>query len=126
VLFESQPFLQYLLLTNLLLYIALIAGYLRFKRLAASKPCSLPEAFHLLELSLWKTYPDFPEGLTLREALSKVRNLSFEVDWQEMDRLLTQYESYRYGGVVAPTPKLDEIIRLMNVLNRGDKFPRRS
>ncbi len=122
---ESQPILQVLLVSDILLVIAFVGGYVRSRRNWASRLKSLPDAFHLLESTLWRTYPEFSDGLTLREALSRIEDLGIEANWQEMYSLLKQYESHKYGGARLKNSPLAEIIKLISVIKGSDRFPRR-
>ena len=122
---ESQPILQILLISDILLIITFVGGYVRFRRNWASRVGSLPEAFLLLESTLWRRYPELPDGLTLREALSRIEELGIEVDWQEMYSLLKQYESYKYGDIKLNNSPLAEIIKLIAIIKGDERFPRR-
>ncbi len=57
-----------------------------------------PAAFVELMEALRKADPTLPRGFTWREALVRVRATGVRADWAGVDKDLSAYESYRYGG----------------------------
>ncbi|MDA4134351.1 MAG: hypothetical protein OK441_02135, partial [Thaumarchaeota archaeon] len=81
-------------------------------------PTDAAAAFRLLEDALRRSFPDLPYGFTLREGLARARLAHFSLRWEDIDRTVAKYETFRYGGGPIPTLPQPEVMRLVKVLRR--------
>ncbi len=75
------------------------------------------EAFVDFEEALRAADPSFPRGFTWREALSRAKALGVLVDWAGVERDVSAYEAYRYGGL-APKSEYGGVESLAKELRR--------
>jgi len=115
--------LNLLIPLDILIYLSLILGVFKARRIRAAMPRIKDPvlAFALLEKSLQKAFPDLPAGFTLREALSLAERLRLKVDWGRVQLALERYEAFRYGGATLPEKVQEEVLRLAAMLPRGVK-----
>ena len=86
------------------------------RRLQAPNPADAKAAFGLLEAALKKTFPGLPEGFTWREGMAEARRKRLDLNWEELDRELNDYEAYRYGSGLAPAASQPELLKLLKSL----------
>lgn len=87
---------------DIILYIILIEGYLRQRRIfRIPKVSSVDEAFAFFESSYKQTFPEEQDGFTWREAVTKAARMAElkDVEWDKVQNSLREYEIYRYGTV---------------------------
>lgn len=114
-------FLYLLLGSNILVYILLVAGIARARRGRLPKNPTVEDAFRILELSLYRAFPDLPPGFTWNEVMEKVRSLNLDLDWFEIENTFQKYVNFRYGGIKYRNANVDAILRLAARLPRGEK-----
>jgi hypothetical protein len=108
-----------LIAIDVVVYAALVAGFLAARKVPVNKSLSLAAAFGILEGSLTQSFPDLPSGFTWHEGLAKARKLRLDVNWGRVDDELHTYEAFRYGGSEAPGSGGFEVTRLAALLRRG-------
>lgn len=79
-------------------YGSLAIGALQYRRQLPVLPKDGPGLFAFLDALLARVFPDLPPGFTWREGFQRLRSLDLDVDWAEIERTLSEYEAYRYGG----------------------------
>lgn len=82
-------------------------------------PRLVENSFEALGQILKETFPDLPDGFTLREGLVKAREARPELDWVEIDRELHAYEDYRYGGMPETGSSVPALSGLISALRRS-------
>jgi hypothetical protein len=87
---------QVLVAANLLVYATLAAGLVLLLRPVRSLR---GDTFFALGEVLRARFPDLPTGFTLREGLTRARQVAPQLDWGAIDEELRAYEGYRYGGL---------------------------
>jgi len=108
------------------IYLFLLIGYLKTREPSIPEAMSITEAFQILERSLRRSFVDLPDGFTWNEAINRMKLLELDIDWRMVERVLKQYEAYRYGGVDPGIINTREILKLAMIVPRGMKFDRRS
>jgi hypothetical protein len=103
---------------NLAVYASLAAALLQWNRQRIPVPRDARTAFHLLEDALRRSFPDLPQGFTLREGLTRARQADPGLKWEDIDRSLAQYESFRFGDGSTPSLPIPEVMRLVRALRR--------
>ncbi len=121
--FEEFLSLNLLVPLDVFIYASLIVGTLRKRRSPTPKLKDLGQAFALLDESLWKAFPDLPQGLTLREALARAEGLNLKVDWGRIQLALQKYEAFRFGGGELPENS-EEVLKLAAGLRKGVRVGR--
>jgi hypothetical protein len=112
----------YLLLgSNALVYGLLAVGVARSRKGRVPKNPSVEDAFRVLELSLFRAFPDLPPGFTWNEVMEKIRALNLDLDWFEIENTFQKYVDFRYGGIKYRNANVDAILRLAARLPRGEK-----
>lgn len=99
-------------------YASLTAALLQWRRQRIPSPRDARTAFHLLEDALRRSFPDLPQGFTLREGLTRARQADPELRWEDIDRTLDQYESFRFGDGSSPALPVPEVMKLVKALRR--------
>jgi len=118
----SDSLILYTLLgTNVLVYIMLALGIARSRRGRLPKNPTVEDAFRVLELSLYRAFPDLPAGFTWNEVMEKIRALNLDLDWFEIENTFQKYVDYRYGGIKYRNANVEAILRLAAKLPRGEK-----
>jgi hypothetical protein len=110
--------LDYVLALNAIAYTSAGAGALQLRKQRQTKPVDSLAAFQLFEVSLRRAFPDLKEGFTWREAVSRTRGLTTDLDWVKIGGDLDLYEAYRYGGDPLPPMPGIEFFRLLKALRR--------
>lgn len=86
---------------DVILYIILIEGYLRQRRMFRVPNVSgADEAFAFFEASYKQTFPEDEDGFTWREAVAKAARMVElkDVEWDKVQGSLREYEAYRYDA----------------------------
>ena len=102
----------------LVVYASLTGAALQWARQRAPRPADSAGAFRLLETALKRSFPDMPQGFTIREGLVRARGAGLALRWEAIDQTLAEYEAYRYGGAPIPGRPPPELVRLVKVLWR--------
>ena len=108
-----------LVVIDLVLYAALVAGLMAARKVPVNKSLTLPAAFGVLEGAITQTFPEMGSGFTWREGLARARKLRLDVNWGRVDEELHSYEAFRYGGSEQPGAGGYEVTRLAALLRRG-------
>ncbi|MGD0638701.1 MAG: hypothetical protein ABSA72_11755 [Nitrososphaerales archaeon] len=103
---------------NVAAYASLAGAVVQWHRQRIPNPHDAAAAFHLLEEALGRSFPDLPRGFTLREGLTRARLAGLGLGWEEIDRKVAEYETFRYGGGPIPSLPQPEVMRLVKVLRR--------
>jgi len=103
---------------NVAAYTSLAGAVVQWYRHRIPNPPDAAAAFHLLEDALGRSFPDLPYGFTLREGLTRARLAGLRLGWEDIDRRVTEYETFRYGGGPLPALPQPEVMRLVRVLRR--------
>jgi hypothetical protein len=119
--FSDSVFLYLLIGSNLLVYIALAAGIIKERRNRLPSNPTVEDAFKILEVSLFRSFPDLPPGFTWNEVMNKVKALNLNLDWFEIESTFKKYEDFRYGGIQYRNANVDAILNLAAELPRGEK-----
>ncbi len=122
----SDLVLYGVLVLDAAIYLFLFIGYLKTKEPSIPEAIGITEAFQILERSLRRSFVDLPDGFTWNEVINKARLLDLDIDWRAVERVLKQYEAYRYGGVDPGIINTREILKLAMIIPKGTKFDRRS
>jgi hypothetical protein len=109
----------WLAITDGALLAAAGVGYVLMRRIRPSHELDVKAAFEVLDRSIAKYVPELAKGYTWQEAIERLRERGIEADWKEVEKRLTEYEAYRYGGKEEPKSGEDEIISLAVSLRRG-------
>ena len=104
---------------NVVLYAALIVGYVVRRKQRILQITNLNEAFELLEKRLKRAFPDLRDGFTWNEVMGRVKPLYRKVGWVEVDQVLKKYQAFRYGGDDPGDVRVDSIVKLAMTLPRG-------
>lgn len=99
-------------------YASLVAALVQWRRQRVPAPRDARTAFRLLEDALGRSFPDLPQGFTLREGLTRARQADPDLRWEDIDRTLDQYESFRFGEGSSPALPVPEVMRLVKALRR--------
>lgn len=104
---------------DVILYVFMIQGYLKYRRLfRIPKVSNAAEAFIFFEKTYKESFSQEQDGFTWGEAIVKANNLAKlkDAEWESVQRSLRQYEAYRYGGIemkqIDPLPILKLAISL--------------
>ena len=100
-------------------YASLAIGLIQWRGQRLPPPADSAAAFRLLETNLKRAFPDIKEGFTWREAISRARNLSADLEWDKIEQDVNVYEAYRYGDGPAPPAPGNEFLRLVKALRRA-------
>ena len=119
---SDSIFLYLLIGSNIAVYAILAVGLLKARSDRIPKNPSVEEAFKLLEVSLYKAFPDLPPGFTWNEVINRIKSLNLELDWFEVENTFKKYEDYRYGGIQYRNANVYVILQLAAKLRRGEKF----
>jgi len=111
--------LEILIALNAAAYGALAAGIVVLRRLHGPDPTDSRAAFGLLEKALRKAIPDLKDGFTWREGVGQAKRKGLDLNWQELDRSLQDYEAYRYGKGPDPGAPRPEMLKLLRELRRS-------
>jgi hypothetical protein len=87
---------------DVVLYVMLIEGYLRQRRMSKiPKVKTVAEAFAFFEKSYRESFPQETDGFTWGEAVAKTRRVIplKDLEWDKVQRSLKAFEAYRYGRV---------------------------
>jgi hypothetical protein len=113
---------DYVIIADIVVYGALVLGMVLAVRRIRRAQINPTDAFSSLDLALNKRFPEIAPGFTFREGVGRARILGLEVNWESVDRALTQYEAYRYGEGPIPTDGSAEVARLAGILMKGGRF----
>ena len=119
---SDSIFLYLLIGSNIAVYAILAVGLLKARSNRIPENPSVEEAFKLLEVSLYKAFPDLPPGFTWNEVINRIKSLNLELDWFEVENTFKKYEDYRYGGIQYRNANVYVILQLAAKLRRGEKF----
>ncbi len=111
-----------LIALNILVYSSLAFMVVRIRHFSKPEVSNTVEAFQLLESALKERFPELPEGFTWGDAMSRLNQLSLDIDWNRLEVALNDYESYRYGGSQPGQTDPREVLRLASLLGKGAKF----
>src|SRR5580658_4367053 len=92
-----------LIALNLAVYLSLIAAVIQGRRRAAiAKVPAATGNFADVESALRRSFPDLPQGFTMREGLSRANQVEPGLGWDQIGKSLREYEAHRYGDDPAP------------------------
>ncbi len=115
---------DYYLALNAVIYVALAAGALTWRRQGIPKPGTPEEAFDMLERGIRHAFPDTKDGFTWREEMTRVRTeLNPRVKWDEIQKDLDRYETYKYGDGPSPGVPGVEFLKLVKFLQGVRHLP---
>ncbi len=97
---------------------SLAGAVVQWHRQRIPNPRDAAAAFHLLVDALARSFPDLPFGFTLREGLTRARLAGLRLRWEDIDRTVVEYETFRYGGGPIPALPQPEVMSLVKVLRR--------
>jgi hypothetical protein len=118
---SDSLFLYLLLGANIIVYVILALGIAKSRQARLPKNPTVDDAFRILEVSIFRAFPDLPSGFTWNEVMNKVKTLNLDLDWSEIENTFRKYEDYRYGGIEYTNANVDVILRLSSELPRGEK-----
>ena len=106
---------------NIAVYAMLVIGIMRNRKTTLPKNPTVEDAFRFLEIALDSAFPNLPAGFTWNEIISKLKFLSLDLDWYEIEMTVKKYEDYRYGGIQYKNANVEAILRLAYSLRRGEE-----
>jgi len=98
----------------------LLVGIVKGRQNALPKNPTVEDAFRILESSIYKSFPDLPAGFTWSEVMHRVKSLSLNLDWFEIESTFRKYEDFRYGGIEYRNANVNAILQLAAELPRGE------
>ncbi|MDG7014181.1 MAG: hypothetical protein JRN11_02105 [Nitrososphaerota archaeon] len=107
-----------LLMVDAALVVAGAIGYVLMERTRPADPFDVKSAFAVLDRSITRYVPAIGEGFTWNEAFKQLKEAGVEADWEKMEKHLSDYEAYRYGGREAPNNGQEDVISLALRLRR--------
>ncbi len=126
-LLDEQTILLALVFVNAMTYTFFFIGLKRNWASRVIRATTIDEAFHELETSLRRAFPDLYEGFTWGEAISRAKTVgASKIDWSELDRELRKYEAHRFGGQQIAKFNVREILKLAAYLRQRNVTGKRS
>ncbi|MDG6910746.1 MAG: hypothetical protein JRN18_00145 [Nitrososphaerota archaeon] len=107
-----------LLMVDTALVVAGAIGYVLMKRMRPTEPFDIKSAYAVLDRSITRYVPTIGDGFTWNEAFKQLKEAGVEADWKKMEKHLSEYEAYRYGGREAPNNGQEDVISLALRLRR--------
>jgi hypothetical protein len=115
---EISPVVLLALADGVVLFSA-AACYALMRKIKPAASLDIKEVYQVLDRSIEKYVPSLVQGYTWEEAFGRLRESGIKADWGELDKMLEEYEAYRYGGKEAPKTGQTEVVALALKLRRG-------